>query len=105
MGYMQGIQWMLAEMKSKIEACRLLTYRAAAVQDAGESVEVLSAELKIFVVPTVQEITRLALQIHGSYGYSKEYKVERLFRQAAHAGVVASSSEINRTIAGAALLR
>jgi alkylation response protein AidB-like acyl-CoA dehydrogenase len=105
MGYMQGIQWMLAEMKCKIDACRLLTQRAACAQDDGEPVEVLSAELKIFVVPTVQEITRLALQIHGSYGYSKEYKVERLFRQAAHAGVVASSSEINRTIAGGALLR
>jgi len=105
MGYMQGIQWMLAEMKCKIDACRLLTQRAACAQDDGEPVEVLSAELKIFVVPTVQEITRLALQIHGSYGYSKEYKVERLFRQAAHAGIVASSSEINRTIAGSALLR
>jgi butyryl-CoA dehydrogenase len=105
MGYMQGIQWMLAEMKSKIDACRLLTYRAVCVQDGGEAVDVLSAELKIFVVPTIQEVTRLALQIHGSYGYSKEYKVERLFRNAAHGGVVASSSEINRTIAGSSLLR
>ena len=105
MGYMQGIQWMLAEMKSKIDACRLLTYRAACVQDKGEAVDVLSSELKIFVVPAIQEVTRLALQIHGSYGYSKEYKVERLFRHAAHGGVVASSSEINRTIAGSSLLR
>jgi alkylation response protein AidB-like acyl-CoA dehydrogenase len=77
MGFMQGIQWMLADMKSKIDACRLLTHRAACMQDEGESVEVLSSELKIFVVPTIQEVTRLALQIHGSYGYSKEYKVER----------------------------
>lgn len=105
MGFMQGIQWMLAEMKSKIDACRFLTYRAACIQDEGEHIDTLSSELKIFVVPTIQEVTRMALQIHGSYGYSKEYKVERLFRYAAHAGVVASSSEINKTIAGAALLR
>jgi len=59
----------------------------------------------VFVVPANQEVARMALQIHGSYGYSKEYKVERLFRYAAHAGVVASSSEINKTIAGGALLK
>jgi alkylation response protein AidB-like acyl-CoA dehydrogenase len=105
MGFMQGIQWMLADMKSKIDECRLLTHRAACMQDEGESVEVLSSELKIFVVPTIQEVTRLALQIHGSYGYSKEYKVERLFRYAAHGGVAVSSSEINKTIAGGSLLR
>ncbi len=105
MGFMQGFQWMLAEMKTKIDACRLLTHRAVCVQDQGEPFDTLSAELKIFVAPTILEVTRLALQIHGSYGYSKEYKVERLFRYAAHAGVVASSSEINKTIAGAALLR
>jgi len=105
MGFMQGIQWMLAEMKTKVDASRLMTYRAASVQDEGVHIDTLSSELKIFVVPAIQEVTRLALQIHGSYGYSKEYKVERLFRYAAHGGVVASSSEINRTIAGAALLR
>ncbi len=105
MGFMQGFQWMLAEMKSKIDASRLLTYRAASIQDEGLHIDTLSSELKIFVVPTIQEVTRMALQIHGSYGYSKEYKVERLFRYAAHAGVVASSLEINKTIAGAALLR
>jgi len=105
MGYMQGIQWMLAEMKTKVDASRLMTYRAASLQDEGVHIDTLSSELKIFAVPTIQEVTRLALQIHGSYGYSKEYKVERLFRYAAHAGVVASSSEINKTIAGGALLR
>jgi butyryl-CoA dehydrogenase len=105
MGAMQGLQWMLAEMKSRIEASRYLTYRAAWIQDAGEPVDVVSAELKIFVVPNIQEVTRMALQIHGSYGYSKEYKVERLYRYAAHGGVVVSSTEINKSIAGSALLR
>jgi butyryl-CoA dehydrogenase len=105
MGFMQGFQWMLAEMKSQVEACRYLTYRAACLQDDGQPVEVASSELKVFTTPIIQDVTRMALQIHGSYGYSKEYKVERLFRYAAHAGVVATSSELNKTIAGSAVLK
>ncbi len=102
---MQGIQWMLAEMKVKVEACRCLARRAACMQDDGERFEIVSSELKIFTVPTIQEVTRMALQLHGSYGYSKEYKVEKLYRDAAHAGVVATSTELNKTIVGSALLR
>ena len=105
MAFMQGIQWMLGDMKSRLEACRYMTYRAACLQDQGKDIETVSSELKIFVVPTIQEITRMSLQIHGSYGYCKDYLVERLFRVAAHAGVVVSSSELNKTIAGASLLR
>ncbi|MCD4717836.1 MAG: acyl-CoA/acyl-ACP dehydrogenase [Desulfobacterales bacterium] len=105
MGFMQGFQWMLSEMKGRIDACRYLTYRAACLQDDGKQIAIDSSELKIFVTTTIQEITRMAMQIHGSYGYSKEYKVERLFRYAAHAGVVATSTELNKTIAGSALLK
>ncbi len=102
---MQGIQWMIAEMKVKVDACRLLARQVACMQDDGKSFEVASSELKVFTVPTIQEVTRMAVQLHGSYGYSKEYKVERLYRDAAHAGVVATSTELNKTIAGSALLR
>ena len=105
MGKMQGFQWMLAEMKAKVDACRYLTYRAVCLQDDGKPIENLSAELKLYVVPTIQEVTRMALQIHGSYGYARDYKVERLYRCAAHAGVTASSTEINKTIAGIGLLK
>ncbi|MCK4793028.1 MAG: acyl-CoA/acyl-ACP dehydrogenase [Desulfobacteraceae bacterium] len=105
MAYMQGIQWMLAEMKVKVDACRYLARRAACMQDDDERFDVVSSELKIFTVPAIQEVTRMAVQLHGCYGYSKEYKVERLYRNAAHGGVVATSTEINKTIAGAALLR
>ncbi|MBW2082073.1 MAG: acyl-CoA dehydrogenase [Deltaproteobacteria bacterium] len=105
MGFMQGFQWMLAEMQSRVEASRYLTYRAACLQDEKKPVERVSAELKVFVSPTIQEVLRMALQVHGAYGYSKEYKVERLYRYAAHAGVVASSTEINKTIVGASLVR
>ena len=102
---MQGFQWMLAEMHASIEACRWWTYRVAEKQDSGEDFQVDSSALKLFVVPTIQEVARKALQMHGSYGYCKDYKIERLYRNIAHAGVTASSSEIQKTIVGSALSR
>jgi len=102
---MQGFQWMLAEMHASIEACRWWTYRVACKQDEGGDFQVDSAALKLFVVPTIQEVARKALQIHGSYGYCKDYKIERLYRTIAHAGVTASSTEIQKTLVGSALSR
>ena len=102
---MQGFQWMLAEMHAGIEACRWWTYRIAGKQDIGGRIEMDSAALKLFVVPTIQEIARKALQIHGSYGYCKDYKVERLYRMIAHAGVTASSTELQKSIVGSSLAR
>ena len=102
---MQGFQWMLAEMHASIEACRWWTYRVAAKQDEGGDIQVDSAALKLFVVPTIQEVARKALQVHGSYGYCKDYKIERLYRTIAHAGVTAGSAEIQKTIVGSALAR
>lgn len=102
---MQGFQWMLAEMHASIEACRWWVYRVAAKQDSGEDFQVDSSALKLFVVPTIQEVARKALQVHGSYGYCKDYKIERLYRNIAHAGVTASSTEIQKTIVGSALSR
>ncbi|PIE71380.1 MAG: hypothetical protein CSA22_02405 [Deltaproteobacteria bacterium] len=100
LGFMQGFTWMLAEMKGKVDACRLMVYKTVLLQDEGKPFDGPSAQLKVFVVPQTQEVCRMALQIHGSYGYSKEYKIEKLFRNAMHGGVVASSLEINKTIAG-----
>jgi len=102
---MQGFQWMLAEMHASIEACRWWTYRVACKQDEGGDFQVDSAALKLFVVPTIQEVARKALQIHGSYGYCKDYKIERLYRTIAHAGITASSTEIQKTLVGSALSR
>ena len=102
---MQGFQWMLAEMHASIEACRWWTYRLASKQDEGSDIQLDSAALKLFVVPTIQEVARKALQIHGSYGYCKDYKIERLYRTIAHAGITATSTEIQKTIVGSALAR
>jgi butyryl-CoA dehydrogenase len=102
---MQGFQWMLAEMHASIEACRWWTYRVACKQDEGGDFQVDSAALKLFVVPAIQEVARKALQVHGSYGYCKDYKIERLYRTIAHAGITASSTELQKTIVGSALAR
>ena len=102
---MQGFQWMLAEMHASIEACRWWTYRVAFKQDEGGDIQVDSAGLKLFVVPTIQEVARKALQLHGSYGYCRDYKIERLYRTIAHAGVTAGSTEIQKTLVGSALVR
>ena len=102
---MQGFQWMLAEMHASIEACRWWTYRIASKQDHSEDIQMDSAALKLFVVPAIQEVARKGLQIHGSYGYCKDYKIERLYRAIAHAGITASSTEIQKTLVGSALAR
>ena len=100
MGYMQGFYWMLGEMKVKVDACRLMVYNAVCKQDASKNFDTASAEVKVFTTPLIQEVTRMGVQFHGSYGYSKEYLIEKLFRIAMHQGVVASSLEINKTIVG-----
>lgn len=102
---MQGFQWMLAEMHASIEACRWWTYRVASKWDEGGDIQVDSSALKLFVVPTIQEVARKGIQIHGSYGYCRDYKIERLYRAIAHAGVTASSTEIQKTIVALALMR
>jgi len=102
---MQGFQWMLAEMHASIEACRWWIYRVASKQDEGGDIQVDSAALKLFVVPTIQEVARKGLQIHGSYGYCKDYKIERLYRTIAHAGITAGSTEIQKTLVGSSLAR
>ena len=100
----EGFYWMFAEMKTRIDACRALTYKTVCLQDEGKRFEMDSAGLKVFVIPTIQEVARMALQIHGSYGYTKEYKVERLYRMIMSGGVIASSTEINKTIVGLSIV-
>jgi alkylation response protein AidB-like acyl-CoA dehydrogenase len=102
---LQGIRWMLADMKSKLQAARLVTYRAAFIADkeaAGWMNEAAAA--KLFVVPTTIEIAELARRIHGAYGYTREFKIEMLSRALAGATGVATSLEINRSIVGGSLL-
>lgn len=98
---MQGIKWMFGDMQCKLEAARWLTYRAAFLFDQqATDWKNEAAAAKLFVVPTTLEVVDMARQIHGCYGYTREFKIERLYRAAAGATGIATSLEINRSIVG-----
>jgi alkylation response protein AidB-like acyl-CoA dehydrogenase len=98
----QAIQWMLADMKTRIEAARLLTYQAAlAKEDAGKSGKRYSLEAsmaKLFASETAMWVATKAVQIFGGNGYSKEYPVERYFRDAKITEIYEGTSEIQRMV-------
>ena len=103
---MQGIQWMLADIYTRIEAARWLTYRTAFLQDQAHPHWMTeAAAAKLFVIPAVLEAVDRARQIHGAYGYCKEFKIERIVRAVAGATGIATSLEINRSIVGSWLGR
>jgi len=95
---LQGIQWMLAEMATSLEAARLLTYRAAALRQAGLPFTREAAMAKLQATETASRITDLALQIHGGYGYSRRLPVERYLRDARALRIYEGASEIQRNI-------
>lgn len=102
---MQGVRWMLADMQAKLEACRWLTYKTAFAQDQdAPDWQTEAATTKLFVIPTAIEIVETSRRLHGAYGYTKEFKIERLYRAIAGFSVIATSLEINRTIVGGALV-
>ncbi len=106
MAKLMSIRSMLADMYSRLQAARWLTYRTAFLKDSdapGWKTE--AAAVKLFVVPAVMEIVEMARQIHGAYGYTKEFKIERLNRAIAGASVIAVSLEINRSIVSAPLIK
>jgi acyl-CoA dehydrogenase len=96
----QAIQFMLADMKTKIEAARLLTWKSAAENDAGIRNTESAAHAKRFAADTAMEVTTDAVQIYGGYGYSEEYPVARLMRGAKVMQIYEGSSQVQRMIIG-----
>lgn len=94
----QGIGFMIADMAMKIEASRLLCLKAAATVDAGERNTKLASYAKAFACDTCMEVTTNAVQVFGGYGYSKEYPVEKLMRDAKVFQVYEGTSQIQRLI-------
>ena len=98
----QVIRFYLADMATEIDAARLLTRRAAAAKDASKAHDVRygleAAVAKLFAAEMAQRVTTKALQIHGGYGYTKEYPVERNFRDARITEIYEGTSEIHRLI-------
>ncbi len=94
----QSVQWMLVDMATEIEAARLLTYKAAVEYGAGREIIGGAAMAKLFASRTAVSCAERAVQIHGGYGYTKEYKVERLFRDARVTEIYEGTSEVQRIV-------
>jgi butyryl-CoA dehydrogenase len=100
-----SIKGMLAEMYSRIEASRLMTYKTAALRDEGRSILKESATCKLFCSQAVVDVTRMAMQVHGAYGYMGDMPVERLYRDAKLTEIYEGVSEIQRVIIANHLLK
>lgn len=104
-GQHQAIAFKLADMATRIEASRLLIYKAAALKDAGENFDVASAMAKLHASETAMWVTTEAVQVHGGYGFVKEYHVERLMRDAKITQIYEGTSEIQRIVISRDCLR
>ncbi len=94
----QAIQWKIADMKTRVDAARLLTWRAAAMKDRGERASLECSMAKLYASEAANFCAYEALQIFGGYGYSKEYEVERLYRDARITTLYEGTSEIQRLV-------
>ncbi|MBI2917319.1 MAG: acyl-CoA dehydrogenase [Chloroflexi bacterium] len=103
-GSFQAIQWMLADMATRIEASRLLTYQTADLKERGQPFSKHSAMAKLFASESAMWVTTKAIQIHGGYGYLKDYPVERYFRDAKITEIYEGTSEIQRLVIARNLL-
>jgi alkylation response protein AidB-like acyl-CoA dehydrogenase len=100
----QAIQFKLADMATQVEAARLLTLRAARLKDAGERSDMEAGMAKLFASEAGRYVVEESFRIHGGYGYSKEYEIERLYRDAPLLLIGEGTSEIQRMVIGKKLL-
>ncbi len=101
----QAIQFYLADMSTEIDAGRLLTWKAAWAKENRKRYTLEAAQAKLFTSEMAQKVTSKALQIHGGYGYTKEYNVERYFRDARITEIYEGTSEVQRMVIAASLLK
>ncbi len=101
----QTIQWLIGEMSSEVEAARYLTYATAHHRWAGKDIMFDSARTRLFVSQAAHRTASSAMQVHGAFGYTTEYNVERIFRDMKLAEIYEGVNEIQRVIAAAELLR
>jgi alkylation response protein AidB-like acyl-CoA dehydrogenase len=101
----QGVSFQLADMATQIEAARLLIYNAAYRASAGLSYSQESAMAKLFASETAMRVTTQAVQLHGGYGYTREFPVERMMRDAKITEIYEGTSEVQRVVIGAGLTK
>jgi len=97
----QNTQFQLADMQTKVDAARLLTYRAAVMKDSGEPYGHYAAMCKLFASETASDVTRRAVQLLGGYGYTREYPVERMMRDAKITEIYEGTSEVQKMVISA----
>jgi len=103
---LQAIQWMIADMSTKLEAARLLTYKAASLEDKGERFTKDAAQAKLFASEASNFCVNKAMQIHGGYGYIGEFSdIEKLYRDQRITEIYEGTSEIQRLVISASYLR
>jgi alkylation response protein AidB-like acyl-CoA dehydrogenase len=101
----QAIQFKLADMATQIECARLLTLQAAALKDAGKSVTQKSAMAKLYASEVAVRVSEESIQIHGGYGYTKDYPAEKYWRDSKLLTIGEGTSEIQRLVIAKNLLR
>jgi acyl-CoA dehydrogenase len=101
----QAIQWMLADMATEIDAARLLTWRAAALKDAGEEHVLAAAQAKLFASDVAVKASRDCVQIFGGYGYLKDFPAERHYRDAKITEIYEGTSEIMKLVIAEEILK
>ncbi|WP_305046067.1 acyl-CoA dehydrogenase [Geoalkalibacter sp.] len=101
----QGVQFMLADMATQIEAARLVVYQAAWKASSGQPFSKESAMAKLFASETAMAVTTKAVQVFGGYGYTREYPVERMMRDAKITEIYEGTSEVQRLVIGTAVTR
>ncbi len=103
-GQHQMVQWMLADMATAIDAARLLVWRAATLKGAGQPFGVEASMAKLFASEMAMKVTTDAIQVHGGYGYIKEFQVERYFRDAKITQIYEGTSQIQKLVIARHLL-
>ncbi|TFZ39715.1 acyl-CoA dehydrogenase [Soehngenia longivitae] len=101
----QNTQFVIADLQTKIDAARLLVYRAAYLKDTNQSYTSEAAMAKLFAAEVAMETTTKAVQLHGGYGYTRDYPVERMFRDAKITEIYEGTSEIQRLVISNKLLK
>ena len=101
----QGLQWMVAEMSTKIEAARFLVYKAAWLKDNKQPYSIDAARAKLYAAEVAMDVTTKAVQLFGGYGYTKEYPVERMMRDAKITEIYEGTSEVQKMVISGSLLK
>jgi butyryl-CoA dehydrogenase len=101
----QNTQFQLADMKVQVEAARLLVYKAACLKDAGAEYAADAAMAKLFASETAMSVTTKCVQLFGGYGYTREYPVERMMRDAKITEIYEGTSEVQKMVISAAMLK